>query len=377
MPQRSKGARLWFRTDKGVWYIKDGGQRFSTGCAERDVAGAERALAIHIGAKAARAAAEARDRDPAHVPVADVLAAYWLAKGEAAARPNELAAQIERLNAFFGDRMVGDVAEDLCREYLAHRGAPRSAAHELAYLKAAINRAHDKRTILYPVPVWMPPPSAPRERWLTRDEMARLLWACWRQFSTHKGVKVHQRRHVAMYILIARYTGTRSGAICAASWAPEKGRGWVDLEHGIFHRAAAGERTTNKRKPTVRLPAPLLAHLRRWRSRRPDDRYVVQWGGKPVGSVKRAWKGARKDANLDESVTPHVLRHTAITWAMQAGADKWEAAGFFGVSLRVIEDVYGHHHPDHQESVHRAMSAKRSITVGSIKRGGQGQVDAL
>ncbi|MEM8852446.1 MAG: hypothetical protein AAGD34_02025 [Pseudomonadota bacterium] len=59
---------------------------------------------------------------------------------------------------------------------------------------------------------------------------------------------------------------------------------------------------------------------------------------------------------MSDDVTPHARRHTAISWAMQSGAEKWDVAGYFGVSLKVIEEVYGHRHPDHQLSVHRALS---------------------
>src|SRR5215469_18452834 len=40
-------------------------------------------------------------------------------------------------------------------------------------------------------------------------------------------------------------------------------------------------------------------------------------------------------------------RHTAATWLMRAGVDKWEAAGFLGMSVEMLDRVYGHHHPDH------------------------------
>jgi hypothetical protein len=32
---------------------------------------------------------------------------------------------------------------------------------------------------------------------------------------------------------------------------------------------------------------------------------------------------------------------------MQAGVDKWEAAGFLGMSVEMLDRVYGHHHPDY------------------------------
>jgi integrase len=37
------------------------------------------------------------------------------------------------------------------------------------------------------------------------------------------------------------------------------------------------------------------------------------------------------------------LRHTAATWLMQAGVDRWEAAGFLGMSVEMLDRVYGHH----------------------------------
>ena len=36
---------------------------------------------------------------------------------------------------------------------------------------------------------------------------------------------------------------------------------------------------------------------------------------------------------------------------MQAGLDMWEAAGFLGMSLKMLEEVYGHHHADFQKSI--------------------------
>ena len=40
---------------------------------------------------------------------------------------------------------------------------------------------------------------------------------------------------------------------------------------------------------------------------------------------------------------------------MQAGVDKWEAAGFLGMSVEILDRVYGHHHPDHLRTAARAI----------------------
>ena len=46
----------------------------------------------------------------------------------------------------------------------------------------------------------------------------------------------------------------------------------------------------------------------------------------------------------DDAVLPD--RHTRATWMMQAGVDKWQAAGALGMSVQMLEENYGHHHPD-------------------------------
>ena len=74
--------------------------------------------------------------------------------------------------------------------------------------------------------------------------------------------------------------------------------------------------------------------------------------------MKRAFIKAVGEANL-QAVTPHTLKHTAITWAMQNGVTTWEAAGFFATSQETIEKVYGHHSPGFMESARRAMENPR------------------
>ena len=71
-------------------------------------------------------------------------------------------------------------------------------------------------------------------------------------------------RHIARFILIGLYTGTRHAAICGAALQPAIGRGHVDLERGVFYRRPQGVMETKKRQPPVRLSDRLLAHLRRW-----------------------------------------------------------------------------------------------------------------
>src|SRR5207302_9950519 len=108
--------------------------------------------------------------------------------------------------------------------------------------------------------------------------------AAWRAKQVMRGKDTQRAvgRHVARFILMGLYTGTRSSAICGAALMPTVGRGHVDLEQGVFYRRAVGRRQTKKRQPPVKLPPRLLAHMRRWAAHGLARKTVVEWNGKSV-----------------------------------------------------------------------------------------------
>ena len=60
---------------------------------------------------------------------------------------------------------------------------------------------------------------------------------------------------------------------------------------------------------------------------------------------------------------------------MQRGVPIWEAAGFLGMSADVLQDTYGHHHPDHlhgprSQSVKRGRYVSVAETVANLTDGG-------
>jgi len=89
-------------------------------------------------------------------------------------------------------------------------------------------------------------------------------------------------------------------------------------------------------------------------------RNVIHWNGSSVQSVKRAFRTAKNAAGLEGTVSPHVLRHSAATWLMQAGVEIWDAAGFLGMTVEVLTRVYGHHHANYQASAATAIGSKRA-----------------
>jgi hypothetical protein len=49
---------------------------------------------------------------------------------------------------------------------------------------------------------------------------------------------------------------------------------------------------------------------------------------------------------------------------MQAGTDVAQIAGYLGMSVTMLESVYGHHHPDYQADVAQATPGKRVNKAG-------------
>ena len=277
-----------------------------------------------------------------------------------------------RLNEFWGGKTLSQVNARSCAAYVSHRVGPGGARRDLETLRAAINHHAKEGLHRGLVRVSLPPKGEARSRWLTRGEAARLIWQCWRyreQQTVHSGrlegsiVRTERRplRHIARFILIGLYTGTRAGAIATASPHAETGRSHVDLERGIFYRKAIGKRATKKRQTPVPLPPRLLVHMRRWKERKLIATCFVEYNGRPVASVKKGFKTAVGLAELPGEVTAHTLRHTAATWLMQRAVPIWEAAGFLGMSAEVLETTYGHHHPDHLRRAALAIGRKERI----------------
>lgn len=151
--------------------------------------------------------------------------------------------------------------------------------------------------------------------------------------------------HLARFILLALYTGSRSSVILRLQWDQ------IDLDRGIMARSRPeAPAHDKKRAPDVRLGRRILAHLRRWKRLDNDiSPYVCHYDGRAIKKLRRSWTAARIAAGLDKAVTPHCLRHTRATWLMQAGVPIWEAAGSLGMSVEMLERTYGHHHPDWQK----------------------------
>lgn len=340
MAQRTKGPRLYYRKDKAVYIILDSGNKQRSTCTS-DIGQAQGALARYI---IERDRAIVGPSSPDQMTVADALTIYGENHAPTVTNPARIAYSIDALLPLLGTTPLSQLTGEVCRRFGKLRGcAPGTIRKDLGTLQSAINHCHAEGYLTVARKIKLPAKPPARDRWLTPDEVGRLIEAA---------ESAPRTAHLARFIMIAVYTGTRSTAILNLRFTPNTQGGWIDTAKGIMHRRGVGVAETKKRQPPIPIPAELLEHVRRWEVEGAD--YVVEYRGHRVGHVKRAWKRALDLAGIAHC-TRHDLRHTAITWALQRGMDRWQASGYFGVSLDVLERTYGHHDPDYLRDAAEAM----------------------
>jgi integrase len=280
--------------------------------------------------------------------------------------------RISKLEAFFGGDTVKQVTGQRQIDFAEQRGSQSAARRELEDLSAAINyffaSTQGGLNMLF-VP-WLPEKSQPRERFIDRNEAAKLIWAAWRMRSAVRGGKSEGRytgKHLARFILVGLYTGTRCKAVCNAATMPTIGRGYIDYERGLFYRKAKGVRATSKRQPTCSIPPRLLIHMRRWKRLGISDHSVIEWQGKAIGRLNKSFNHAVGLAELGREVIPHTLRHTSITWycerigvVPEEGSPPLtveDVSEFVGVSVAELNRTYRHVMPSANKAVLKASYA--------------------
>jgi integrase len=376
MPRQSSGPHLWFDKARGTWTIVDGKHKQRTGFGKADRGAATKALENYLS----------EQHSPEITPsptVADVLAIYGAEHAPTVSDGGYIiGCRIGSLLEWWGDKVVKDVTTENCRAYTKHRekeNARKAVEREIAkarkekrkpdiaaaemdapsgttgargdleVLRSAINYYHAEKTPLAVVPVvWLPQKPEGRDQWLTREQIARFLWAARRtveNLEVDPEKKPRLVRRLCRFILLAFYTGSRSGVVVGTRYR------LLDFDNDFMQRKPRGSRQTKKKAPPHKMPKRLKSWLLRWQ--RIDGKaadYVVHLGGEKVLKMRKAWAGARDLAELPDDITPHTLRHSRATHLMRnRKVANEDAAQFMGMTLQTFLDTYGHHDPDWQK----------------------------
>lgn len=196
---------------------------------------------------------------------------------------------------------------------------------ELGHLRTVFLWAMQRRLIPFAPVVERPAKPAPKDRWLTRDEIDQLLAA-------------PMAEHIRLAILLMLSTGARVTAALELTWDR------VDFEKGVVDLRV----DTEHRKGRARVPmnGGLRAALTHAKAAALTD-HVIEWAGEPVRSIKTGFNAAVRAAGL-EGVTPHVLRHTAGVHMAANDVPMPRISQYLGhSSTAVTERIYARYAPDH------------------------------
>lgn len=231
------------------------------------------------------------------------------------------------LGPFFGHLRPDQISIETSRAYTAMRR--KAGKHdgtiwtELGHLRTVLVWGMGKAAAPR---IERPAKPAPRERYLTRSEVERLLSA-------------PMAPHVKLAILLMLSTAGRVGAILELTWDR------VDFERGQINLRTA-ETGPRKGRAIVPMNLGLRSALLDAKKAALTD-FVIEWAGSQVKSIKTGFAAAVKTAGLTH-LSPHVLRHTAAVHLAEAGVPMSRISQYLGhSSTAVTERVYARFAPEH------------------------------
>jgi len=234
--------------------------------------------------------------------------------------------RIKFLNDRFGDHKVSELTYRVIQDFIDERletVSPGMARTDVAYIKAAINRA--RREELTDVVPNFPriKPSRPRNRWLTHEEEGRLVDAA--------------APHLKPLIRFATDTGGRRSELLGLDWR------YVDLAN----RRITFVQTKNGEDRTVRLCERAYQTLVDLGPK--DTGPVFTYKDKAMKGYKTAFDKARANAGL-EDFRFHDLRHTFASRLVQGGVPLYNVMHLTGHKSLEMVQRYSHLAPEFQEA---------------------------
>lgn len=242
------------------------------------------------------------------------------------------------LKPLWGSYHPDDLDKPTVRDFIARRRrrglSDATTRQELAYLQAALNHAKECQLIGDAPKLEKPPAPRPREHYLTREEVRRLL--------DHA-----EAFHVKLFIALAISTAARPKHLLDLRWSQ------VDMARRVVNLDRPDVDRTRKGRARVPLNDLAMEYLATARDMAETD-HVIEANGRAIASVRNGLAAAARRAKVE--ATPYVLRHSAGVWMAQAGVPLEQIAEYLGHDdLNTTRRHYARFHPDHLKSASRAL----------------------
>lgn len=191
----------------------------------------------------------------------------------------------------------------------------------ISYLKIMFNFGVEQDFIKKnPLARWKKGKEEPRQTKLTYTDLKR--------------IKKHAAPHVAWAIELAYKLGVRTGKseLLSLKWEHVD---WANHQIRVYA-------TKTKTWRSIPVSDIFIRELRErmYKARTP---YMIDYRGKPVKSIRKAFRTACRKAGVDDSVTTYDIRHLVCTTMLRRGGDPASVSKLMGhSSTKMTMDVYAH-----------------------------------
>lgn len=247
---------------------------------------------------------------------------------------------IDHLDSHFGNLATNIIAPPDVYSYcdkrrsgeIGKRAGDGTLDRELRMLISAIRYAAMRYKVSYDdavpnITFCFPKPPPAKDVWLTLDEMYHMI-------DLAKGDKEKKYPRVYIFVMFGFFCGARKDAILKLRVEQ------IDLHSRIINFNPPGQAQTNKNKPIVPIADELLP-LCEWLV----NESGYEWVCESPASIRTSFTNLVKRCGFNKNVTPHSMRHTYCTQALQNGVSIWDVAGVTGDDPEMIKERYGHHDP--------------------------------
>ncbi len=245
--------------------------------------------------------------------------------------------RIKFLAERFKDYQVSDMTYRAIQEFVDERLETVSsgmALKDVAYIKAAINKARREELTDFVPNFPRIRPSRPRNRWLTHEEEERLTQAA--------------ASHLKPIIRFAVDTGGRRSELFRLDWR------YVDLSN----RRVTFIQTKNGEDRTVRLCERAYETLTALGPK--DSGPVFTFAGKALKGIKSSFDTAREKAGI-EDFRFHDLRHTFASRLVQGGVPLYNVMHLTGHKSLEMVQRYAHLAPEFQEAAIAVLDKRPNV----------------
>jgi integrase len=285
-----------------------------------------------------------QDAPPERFACSDLCDAYLKDREDdpKVAYPKAIANSLKHIKAHFGDLPPSMISPATVTLYIRQRrraGVMDSTiSKELRFLRQALKYGVRHKWFEREPEIALPGEGEPRDRYLSREEFARLyFWS--------------SPLHLRVFLALAISTAARGKHVLALTWDR------IDFDAGMVRYKPGG--SSKKKTAPVPMNGPLRAILTEAQKVAGKSGRVVEWKGKPVKSVRKAYGRACELAGLDDAHR-HDLRRTAASWALQGGASFDEVATMLGDSVEITRKHYAMHSPTYLRGAVENIAGKRA-----------------